>query len=150
MHIKIQTLRLIHSFFAILLAVFFIYSGLQKFIPKPPRPENTEEMIKAINDNSYTPPVTFKFTMKSFKASGFLKIVGIIQILSGLLMIHPNSRLLGLLLLLPIVINIFLLHLTMDNRLIENIETGFYLTLTCVLILFYYKKLLGLWGRTTN
>lgn len=71
-------------------------------------------------------------------------MVGVFQILAGLFMLIPQTRLAGLLLLLPIILNIFTLHLFLDNRPDENIETGLFLMLTVALIAFYYKKIAAL------
>ena len=73
-----------------------------------------------------------------------MKLVGVLQILAGLLMLIPQIRLAGLLVLLPVILNIFTLHLFLDNRPEENIETGLFLALTAVLIAFYYQKIVTL------
>lgn len=75
------------------------------------------------------------------KQSGFLKMIGVAQILAGILMIIPITRIYGLLLLLPIIFNIFMMHLFFDNRMDENILTGV-LFLINILLLTYYKKIL--------
>ncbi|MDB5257948.1 MAG: hypothetical protein JWM14_2643 [Chitinophagaceae bacterium] len=140
----LKNLNLIHGLFAVLLALFFIYAGAKKFIPKPPRSEDKIALVEAVSSGVYAPPVAFKLTMKSMSQTGFLKMVGVFQILAGLLMLIPQTRLTGLLLLLPVILNIFTLHLFLDNRPDENIETGLCLALTVVLIAFYYQKIVTL------
>lgn len=140
---KKQVLSYSHALLAVCLAAFFIYAGMKKFTPKN-RPVNVEmqqEMGQQISDSNYKSPTTFKLTTKSMSESGFLKVVGILQILSGLLIFIPKTRLIGLGVLLPVTINIFLLHLFMDNRPDENIETGLFLGLNLVLIIYYWKRL---------
>jgi putative oxidoreductase len=133
-----KPLHYAHTGLCILFGLFFIYAGAQKFIPKPPRPiSNKEALITAIETNTFESPATFSFTMKSMSSSGFLKVVGVLQIIGGLLIVIPKTRLIGLLTLLPVVLNIFLLHFFMDNSMDENIETGILLTINCVLILYY-------------
>lgn len=131
---------------SITLGLFFIYAGSQKFIPKPPPagPVDNSAFVEAFEKNEFENPVTFRMGIKALKASGFLKMVGVLQILSGLLIIIPVTRLVGLLLLLPVVVNIFCFHLFMDNQLHENIETGSYLLGTILLIAYYYKLLRNL------
>jgi hypothetical protein len=51
------------------------------------------------------------------------------------------TRLAGLLLLLPIIFNIFFMHIFFDNRLDENIITGSILILTIFLCGFYMKNI---------
>ena len=140
----LKNLNLIHALFTVLLAAFFIYAGVKKFIPKPPRSEDKAALVEAVSSGVYAPPIAFKLTMKSFGQTGFLKMVGVFQILAGLLMLIPQTRLAGLLLLLPVILNIFTLHLFLDNRPDENMETGLFLALTVLLIAFYYKKIAAL------
>ena len=140
----LKNLNLIHALFTVLLAAFFMYAGVKKFIPKPPRTEDKVALVEAVSSGIYAPPVAFKLRMKSFGQTGFLKMVGVFQILAGLLMLIPQTRLAGLLLLLPVILNIFTLHLFLDNRPGENIETGLFLALTALLIVFYYKKIAAL------
>lgn len=143
---KKQILSYSHAIVVLLFGAFFIYAGVKKFIPKD-RPVNVEAQIalgEVVANDTLESPDTFKFTVKSLKKSGFLKVVGVLQILAGLLMILPRTRLIGLGILLPITINIFLLHLFMDNRMDENIETGGYLFVNILLILYYMKNLSGL------
>lgn len=140
---KKQILSYSHAIVVLLFGAFFIYAGVKKFIPKD-RPANEQaqvELGQAVSSDVFEKPDTFKLTMKSMKKSGFLKVVGVLQILAGLLMILPRTRLIGLGVLLPITANIFLLHLLMDNRMDENIETGIYLLVNLLLILYYVKDL---------
>lgn len=138
-----RIVKVSHTLFSIFLAVFFIYAGIKKFIPKPPssQPPNHAEYIKAFEENKFESPVTFKMAIKALRSSGFLDMVGVLQILSGLLIIIPPTRLIGLLMLLPITVNVFCFHFFMDNRPDENIETGFFLGLNILLCLFYLGNL---------
>jgi len=82
--------------------------------------------------------------MNTFKYSGFLDMISLIQILAGILIIIPVTRLVGLLTLLPIIFNIFFMHVFFDNRLDENIETGFLLVINIILLLNYKKQFFSL------
>ena len=79
--------------------------------------------------------------MNTFKQSGYLAFVSIFQIIAGILIIIPVTRLAGLLLLLPIIFNIFFMHIFFDDRLDENIITGSILILTIFLCGFYMKNI---------
>ncbi len=138
---KQNAIKYIHIVASLLLALFFLNAGVKKFIPKPPRPANKTELIKAVEEDKYESPASFKLTMKAMKQSGFLHIIGVFQILAALLIAYPATRLLGLLVLLPIITNIFLLHVFMDNRMHENVETGLLLAVTLLLISYYYKNI---------
>lgn len=136
-------IRINHFILSVFLAVFFIYAGVKKFIPKPPstKPVNNEEIVKAFEENKFESPVTFRMAIKALKTSNFLMMVGVLQILSGILILIPPTRLIGLLMLLPVTVNVFCFHFFMDNRPDENIETGFLLILNILLVGFYYKNL---------
>ncbi len=138
--------KIIHGLLVMALGVFFCYAGVKKFIPKPPRvnAEAQAQTLKAVEEDTFERPVTFRLTMKMFRASGFIYLVGLIQITAGILMLFPLTRLVGLLLLLPICMNIFGFHFFMDNRPDENVETGLYLLANIVLLWPYTRQLKGL------
>ena len=124
------------------LGLFFIYKGVGKLSSdklKTLDKKLVEEYI--IENDSYAPPVGYKIVMNTFKQSGYLAFVSIFQIVAGILIIIPLTRLAGLLLLLPIIFNIFFMHIFFDNRLDENITTGSILILTIFLCMFYMKNI---------
>ena len=124
------------------LGLFFIYKGVGKHTSdnlKTIDKKLVEEYI--IENDSYAPPVGYKIVMNTFKQSGYLAFVSIFQIVAGILIIIPLTRLAGLLLLLPIIFNIFFMHIFFDNRLDENITTGSILILTIFLCSFYIKNI---------
>ena len=136
-----RALPYIHALLTVLLGAFFIYAGVKKFINKPRPERDNTELVSQVQNNTYEKPYAFSLAVKSMKVNGMLYVIGIIQILAGLFMLVPRTRLLGLALLLPIILNIFLMHVFMDNRMDENIETGAYAGLTLILILYYYQRL---------
>ena len=99
-------------------------------------------METIVDNGSYEAPVGYKITMNTMRQSGFLRLISCFQILSGLLMLIPRTRMVGLLLLLPIIFNIFFMHVFFDNRMHENIETGILLALNILLCSYYYKRLI--------
>ena len=132
---------ILHTTLTVLLAIFFIYKGIDK-LPIKLKDISKEEIVSTIIDNnSYEPPVGYKITMNTMRQSGFLRMISIFQILAGILMIIPKTRMLGLLILLPIIFNIFFMHVFFDNRMHENIETGILLALNIGLCLYYYNRL---------
>lgn len=139
----LRIVKIVHLVFSVFLALFFMYAGVKKFIPKPPpaTPVNNSEYMRAFEENKFESPVTFKMGIKALRASGFLYMVGVLQVLSGLLILFPPTRLIGLLILLPLTVNIFCFHFFMDNRPDENIETGFFLSLNILLTLYYFSDL---------
>lgn len=132
---------IIHTICTILLGLFFIYKGIDK-IPIKLKEVSPEEITATIIErNSYEAPVGYKITMNTMRQSGFIRVISLFQIFAGILMIIPKTRLAGLLILVPIIFNIFLMHLFFDNRIGENILTGTILTLNLVLCSYYYKRI---------
>ncbi len=131
----------IHAILTVLLALFFIYKGIDK-IPIKLKEVSKQEIISTIIDNnSYEAPVGYKITMNTMRQSGFLRFIAFFQILTGILMIIPRTRILGLLVLLPIIFNIFFMHVFFDNRIDENILTGGILVLNIILCSYYYNHI---------
>lgn len=145
-----------HAVITICLGVFFIIKGYEKFGQPKLRLKNitteNKELIvqKIVEEQNYEAPFGYDITMNTMRQSGFLKVIGVFQILAGVLMLIPYTRMAGLLMLLPIILNIFLMHFCFDNRPHENIETGRYLLLTILLLLFYRKPLLSIVWRKNN
>ena len=136
---------MIHRILSILIAVFFIYKGYGKFTSDKYKPIDEQSIITTIiEDSSYDAPVGYNIVMNTFKYSGFLDMISLIQILVGVLIVIPFTRLLGLLTLLPIIFNIFFMHVFFDNRVDENIETGFLLIINILLLLYYKKEIMYL------
>ena len=132
---------ILHTTLTVLLAIFFMYKGIDK-LPIKLKDISKEEIVSTIIDNnSYEAPVGYKITMNTMRQSGFLRMIAIFQILAGVLMIIPKTRMLGLLILLPIIFNIFFMHVFFDNRMHENIETGILLAVNVGLCSYYYNRL---------
>ena len=131
----------IHTIFTILLGLFFIYKGIDK-MPIKLKDITQEEIISTIiEQESYAAPVGYKITMNTMRQSGFLRLIACFQILAGIFMIIPKTRLAGLLILLPIIFNIFFMHVFFDNRIDENILTGIILTINLLLCLYYERRI---------
>lgn len=112
------------------LGIYFIYKGINRNLISPCK----------VYDATSTLPVLYQNLMTSLCQSGYTKIIGIMEVLSGLLLIYPRTRLLGSIIFMPIIINIFLFHLMIDNRMHENIETGIPLLMNIIIFAYYYPK----------
>lgn len=122
-----KNISLFISLIAIGLGLFFIYKGLNKHFLSPCKVYGPESTI----------PLEYQQVITHMCQSGMLMVVGFFQILSGILLVIPKTRLMGAIVLLPIIFNIFILHLFLDNRPEELVETGIPLAAT-ILILGYY------------
>lgn len=107
-----------------------MYKGITKHFISPCK----------IYDAESTIPIEYQNVITAFCQSGFFKIVGFLQALSGLLLIIPKTRLLGAAILLPVVINMFLIHFFLDNRPEELWETGIPMVMTVFIILMNFGK----------
>lgn len=114
---------------SIVLGLFFIYKGVNKHFLSPCK----------VYDETSTIPLAYQQVITGMCQSGMLKVVGFFQVLSGILLLIPRTRLLGAIVLLPIIFNIFILHLFLDNRPEELVETGIPLAFTLIIIGFHYK-----------
>ncbi len=83
----------------------FVYAGVKKFIPKPPRAQ-TE---RAVTDPNVAKIKSFIGGMK--QTGYFWPMLGIAEITAGLLLLSQAFSLLGAVALVPITLNIFLFHL---------------------------------------
>ncbi len=122
--------RLFIALLSMVLGIFFIYKGIDKHFLTPCK----------IYDSNSTIPIEYQNLMTSLCSSGYTKIVGVLQVISGMLLVVPKTRLLGSLILLPIILNIFLFHLLLDNRPLELVETGIPLVANMLILASFYKK----------
>src|SRR5688572_25239332 len=111
------------------LGVFFIYKGIDKHFISP---------CKVYGPDS-TLPKDYMTLMNAFCSSGFTRVVGFVDVLSGLVVIFPKTRLPGDILLLPVITTIKLFHLLIDNRPVQLIETGVPLAATILIAMNNYK-----------
>ena len=127
---------------SIMLGVFFVYKGYGKLTSQKLKTIDTELLIQNIIENhTYEAPIGYNITMNTFKQSGYLDMISVFQIIAGILIIIPAARFWGLLILLPIIFNIFFMHVFFDNRMDENLLTGGLLVLTILLVSTYRKQL---------
>ncbi|WP_269225002.1 DoxX family protein [Flavobacterium eburneipallidum] len=87
---------------SLLFGLLFINGGLNKFLNYMPMPENLpEKMLKA---------------MAAFTEIGWLMpLVGIVEVVGGLLIIIPRTRALGALVIFPIMVGIVLTNIVQDS-----------------------------------
>ncbi len=87
---------------SLLFGLMFINAGLNKFLNYMPMPDNLpEKMLKAMN---------------AFMEIGWLMpLVGVVEVLGGLLIIIPKTRALGALVILPVMVGIVLTNIVQDS-----------------------------------
>jgi putative oxidoreductase len=126
-----KTTEIILLVLGALLGGFFMYKGITKHFITPCKVYDAESTI----------PLAYQQVITAFCQSGFFKVVGFLQALAGLLLIIPKTRLLGAVILLPVVINMFLIHFFLDNRPEELWETGIPLAMNVVILLLNFGKI---------
>lgn len=119
------------------LGALFIYGGIQKFIPKPPRLQ-TEQVTQL-------PPhvVKIKAYIGGLKQTDyFWPMLGVVELVGGVLLVSQYLSLLGAVLLIPVTFNIFLFHLFLEPHEVgELILTALYLLGNLTLVAWYYPRL---------
>lgn len=146
-----KILPFLHAIIVLYLAFVFIKAGMKNYSKPLRKVEQEQVMQQVFVENSYAAPVGYNLTMNTFNQNGYLKLIGTLEIIAAILMIIPWTRLAGLIVLFPILLNIFLLHVFIDNRPHEIEETGILLGLNFLGLIYYWDKLkLLLWVKVQN
>ena len=121
----------------IALGGLFVYAGVQKFIPKPPRVQtaSTQDLPAHV--------VKIKAFIGGMKQTEyFWPVLGVTEILCGVLLLSQYLALLGAVMLVPITLNIFLFHLFLEpHDMAELVMTGLYLVANLLIIAYHYPNL---------
>ena len=104
---------------SLLFGIMMINAGLNKFLNYMPMPNNLpEKMVKAF--------------AAIVEIGWLLPLVGIVEIISGILIIIPRTRALGALIIFPVVVGILLTNIVQDQRGLP-IALAFVLTLIWII-----------------
>lgn len=121
----------------LILGGFMIYGGIQKF--EKPNPEPIEVLDKA---QQFSSPEKENTLQKILYISGakqtgyFWQVLGICELVFGLLLILQGTGFIGALFLLPITLHIFLFHLFLEaDEVGELIQTGILFFINIALVL---------------
>lgn len=109
---------------AALLALILINSGLNKFFNYMPVPEELPSAI--IKDNEALREIAW-----------LIPLIGIAEILGGLLLLFPRTRALGVLVVFPVMVGILLTHIFVAP---EGLFLAVFLWAVLLWIIFEYKK----------
>ena len=134
---KSKALKIFIIAVRISLGLLFVYGGVKKFIPKPVRASSAVET--KVPDHV----VKIRAFIGGMKQTGyFWTFLGISEIVCGLLLLSQALALLGAVMLIPLVLNIFLFHLFLEpHDTVELLLTGLYLLATIFLLGYDYPKL---------
>ena len=109
----------------VLLGLMFVIFGanaIHAFLPMPPAPPA----------DSYV-----GHFMAATGPSGFMKVIGVFQVLGGILLLIGGTVPLGLVILCPILVNILLFHLLLAGG--QGIAPGGFATLLAILLIYFYR-----------
>ena len=137
-----KSISIIFIVLRLLLGGVMIAGGIGKFLK--PLPSPTEILQKA---ESYTSPNDTQTLQKILYISGskqtgyFWELLGVCELLFGLLLVIQGTRFVGALLLLPITLNIFLFHLFLEPEEVgELVQWVLFLIINIVLVLHERSK----------
>ncbi len=121
----------------ILLALIFIQYGIGKLIGGQFGGLNSTELNTPIKDLSLFKIAWYLFDHQPFKA-----FIGVSQIIASVFLLFNRTVILGLLMLIPIILNILIIDLTIMQY---GFKVAFFFRLTgyllyIVLLIFYYKQ----------
>ncbi len=137
--------KIINIIFIILrlgLGGMMLYGGIQKFENPNPTPLEVVEKAQKFQEPDQENTLQKILYINGMKQTGyFWQILGICELLFGLLLVIQGTSLIGALFLLPITLHIFLFHLFLESDEIgELLATGGYLTVNILLVTKEYKK----------
>ncbi|WP_276390089.1 DoxX family membrane protein [Eudoraea chungangensis] len=137
-----KTSVLFYILIRLFLGGFMLYGGVQKF--RKPLPSPVEVVEKA---QKFTAPEKENTLQKILYISGakqtgyFWQVLGICELLFGLLLLLQGSSFIGALFLLPITLHIFLFHWFLEgDELKELMQTGGLFLANIILVLKEYKN----------
>ncbi|MEM9363496.1 MAG: DoxX family membrane protein [Bacteroidota bacterium] len=134
--------NLIFIVLRLILGGMMVYGGIQKFqkpIPSPIQVVETAEKFKAPEKEGTLQKILY---ISGSKQTGyFWQVLGVCELLFGLLLILQGTGFVGAIFLLPITLNIFLFHLFLESDEIgELVQTGGLFAINIILVLKERKK----------
>ncbi len=132
-----KTINVLFIILRLILGGMMVYGGIQKFqkpIPSPIEVVDKAEKFKAPEKESTLQKILY---ISGAKQTGyFWQLLGICELLFGLLLLLQGTSFIGAIFLLPITLHIFLFHVFLEaDEMGELLQTGGLLTINVGLIL---------------
>lgn len=126
----------------LILGGMMVYGGIQKFqkpIPSPVEVVEKAEKFKSPEKESTLQKILY---ISGAKQTGyFWQVLGIAELLFGLLILLQGTGFVGAVFLLPITLHIFLFHVFLEaDEMGELLQTGGLFTINIILVLKEHKK----------
>jgi uncharacterized membrane protein YphA (DoxX/SURF4 family) len=138
-----KILKIVNIILSLFLGGLLVFGGIKKFEkPNPSAKSQIESFQKGELKTANLEELKIRNYIFGLKQTNyFWQFLGITELLFGLLILSQVFRLIGSILALPIVINIFLFHLFLEpNEIGELIETFALLVINIWLIAYEYPK----------
>ncbi|MBX9808108.1 MAG: DoxX protein [Flavobacteriaceae bacterium] len=138
-----KILKIVNIILSLFLGGLLVFGGIMKFENPSPSPKNQIESFQKgelkIDNLEVLKIENYVFGMQ--QTNYFWQFLGITELLFGVLILSQVFRLLGSILALPIVLNIFLFHLFLEpNEIGELIEMFGLLAVNIWLIIYEYPN----------
>ena len=132
-----KSISILFIVFRLVLGGFMIYGGIQKFQNPTPKPIEVVEKAQKFSSPEKESTLQKILYISGAKQTGyFWQVLGICELLFGLLLILQGTGFIGALFLLPITLHIFLFHLFLEaDEVSELIQTGVLFGINIALIL---------------
>ena len=132
-----KSINILFVILRLVLGLMMIYGGIQKFqkpIPSPVEVVEKAEKFKSPEKESTLQKILY---ISGAKQTGyFWQLLGICELLFGLLLVAQTTSFVGALFLLPITLHIFLFHLFLESDEIgELLQTGGLFLINIALVL---------------
>lgn len=137
-----KTITILFIIFRLFLGGFMIYGGVQKFTKSSPTPIEVVEKANKFKSPEKESTLQKVLYISGAKQTGyFWEVLGICELLFGLLLVLQGTGFIGALFLLPITLHIFLFHLFLEaDEVVELIQTGALFGINIVIVLKENKK----------
>lgn len=137
-----KTITILFIIFRLFLGGFMIYGGVHKFTKSSPTPIEVVEKANKFKSPEKESTLQKVLYISGAKQTGyFWEVLGICELLFGLLLVLQGTGFIGALFLLPITLHIFLFHLFLEaDEVVELIQTGALFGINIVLVLKENKK----------
>ena len=137
-----KAINILYIVLRLFLGGFMIYGGIQKFQKPIPAPIEVVEKAEKFKDPAKQETLQKILYISGSKQTGyFWQLLGICELLFGLLLMVQYPAFMGALLLLPITLNIFLFHVFLEaDEIGELVQTGALFGINIALVLKDYSK----------
>ncbi len=128
--------------FRLILGAMIVYGGIQKFQKPIPSPIEVVEKAQKFQSSEQESTLQKILYISGAKQTGyFWRVLGICELVFGILLLLQWTGFLGALLLLPITLQIFLFHIFLENEeTLELLKTGGLFLMNILLVLKEWKS----------